>query len=910
MRAHYARITVASLVPLCKLIARYLSPTPPAILQMFCSVIDARTTSYRNFRALVAEQPDPELGRSNASHLHFISVLTEAFKALGGTDSHDPSRPSSNYAEELEQVLFSNQFAILDTLGDEESGQDEPSPGEQDGQLNNSAKEKGKEARRDQKKGKQISMEDYCFIRDPDGILTDQYLAISSIIYEWAILRDDLQDLWKEVAYGGLNSAIAAAVSNVAIGVIERSATAMSIDFPGQESYEALIQHITRGSLEKTQNALKISLQYFQGDKIIGRHPEPVKADLQEQFLLHSYDALVDFVSDFQKNRSGKPTKRMMKQIKNWNPDLDLGRATNKERLEWRRSYTINWLYDLVNVFSSPVVQRNTAEGEKHIVEEGVDWSLIGEDRRVLGLGNFASLVTRLAMQKQGTEFRSEILPHHVFQLQCMVDAMTTSRGWSILPLRGHVTATPPLGFRPRRDVDLFLDRKNENTIRGFLKGANSLKLLSQVDWQDCQGCIQEKMAEEEEQEEEEQEEELEKEMVEMKEEILGMVTPLELTGIALLHSASIPVLEKLHREFANWLGESKYMHGLPGISPSRFSGSNANGLWEYSPFLCGSGLAEALADVNLASLELLEQLPEAVLLVHLYNMLWHKQPKAHSQSGLYAELLDLFRGNFFQDGVIPGSNFRQAMQARLNQVAGTNAGVPKVGSYLAALRAASWEPDRVLDKDIPFQSCFLDHRLSLVKTFVDPTTGQKRLEETELVRKCKSMGFSEDKMVDRSTYIREALQNRARESSVAGNKLHTRTRASAFISGQVYDIKSLPFSGISYVYVMVMILTHWKQLEKELKDMEHPLYLEIYEVPQPGGGKGLRLSQQRLQLVSRAMETEDEACLAALEQALKISETPTILAMYVYWGKKTRTHFDPWRAQAKKRKVDQCSVM
>ncbi|KAK3358109.1 hypothetical protein B0T25DRAFT_540969, partial [Lasiosphaeria hispida] len=60
--------------------------TPPDIFQMFCSVIDARTTSYRNFQSLVAERPDPKLKKSKASHLYFISVLTEAFKALSGTN--------------------------------------------------------------------------------------------------------------------------------------------------------------------------------------------------------------------------------------------------------------------------------------------------------------------------------------------------------------------------------------------------------------------------------------------------------------------------------------------------------------------------------------------------------------------------------------------------------------------------------------------------------------------------------------------------------------------------------------------------------------------------------------------------------------------------------------------------------
>lgn len=935
------QITVASLVPLCKLIAKHVSTTPPAILQLFRSVIDARTTSYQSFQSLVEERPDPDVEKSNATHLHFISVLAEAFDILGGTSLQDPAPPSSSYPEELEQVLFGNQFAVLDALGDGESGQDGPRPGEPDGQLHGA-----EGAKRGQKKGKTIGTDSYIFLQDRDGVLTDQLLAISSFIYEWATLRDELQTMWKQVAYGNLNSAIAAAVSNVAISVIERTATAMSVDLPGQESFEALVRHVTRGSLEDAQGAIRFSLRYYQDGKFLHKSPRPAQVDLREQLLLHAYDALFDFVSDFQKNRSGKPTKRMMKQINNWNPHLDLGRATNEERLAWRRSYTINWLYDLVNVFSSPVVERNTTEGEKRILEE-VDWCLLaGEDRRVLGLGSFAGFVTRLAMQKEGSSFRSEILPHHVFQLQCMVDAMTISRGWSILALRGHVIATPPVGFRPRRDLDLFLDRTNENAPRGFLMGVHMLRGTMQVDWQDCEGCIREQ-EEGEGEEDEEDEEEMKRKLEEIQNKTHEDMTPLELKGHALSHSASIPALEKLHCEFANWLGESKYMHGLPGIPPSRFSNTETNGLWEYSPFLCGCGLAEALADAHRTSIDLLEQLPDAVLLLHLYNMIWQKQGDimVRRGAGIYAELMRLFRANFFQDGVMPRSNFRQAMQARLDQGAVTNAGVPKNGSYIAALREAGWEPDRVPDKDIHIWSCFLDHRLSLLKPLIDPATGQKRLEETDLVRKCRSMGITDEDMVKRSTYVREALQNRARESSTASDNMQGRLRASASIGNNpnadhsnrtllkmvrdaleedmdFYDADSLPFSGINYLYVMVLIMTHWKRLEKELKDTEHPLHLEIYHIPQPGGGKGLRLSQQRLQFVSRVMETEDEACLTALAKALEKSETVAVLFMFAYWGVKTRAQFDSPRMKEKKKMkkkekkavppapADQCSVM
>ena len=178
--------------------------------------------------------------------------------------------------------------------------------------------------------------------------------------------------------------------------------------------------------------------------------------DVKEQFWLHAYNDLLAFITDFQQNRTGKPTKAMQKQLNDWSPTYDLERATNDDRISWRRSYTINWLYDLVNVYSSIVVQRNTMKGERHVYED-VDSSKTGpwhHHRRLFGLDEFAGVITTLAMQKPGTDIRSKILPHHVFQLQCIVDSMTSSRGWTISPLRGHILRQPARKFFARRDVD------------------------------------------------------------------------------------------------------------------------------------------------------------------------------------------------------------------------------------------------------------------------------------------------------------------------------------------------------------------------------------------------------------------------------------------------------------------------
>lgn len=161
-------------------------------------------------------------------------------------------------------------------------------------------------------------------------------------------------------------------------------------------------------------------------------------------------------------------------------------------------------------------------------------------------------------------------------------------------------------GFRPRRDVDLFLDRENERFGKGFPQGSHVLKQLLERDSM--------------------------------------------LHGDPNRHQSQISVLECLMWDFRDWLGESKYMYGLKTLPPSRFSNSNANGLWEYSPFLCGTGLAESLEIVYRFGLVLWDKVPEPMLLVHLHNMLVQKK-YLERPIGLFAALGETFSEAFFADG-------------------------------------------------------------------------------------------------------------------------------------------------------------------------------------------------------------------------------------------------------------------
>lgn len=164
--------------------------------------------------------------------------------------------------------------------------------------------------------------------------------------------------------------------------------------------------------------------------------------DAKEQLMAYSYNYLVEFITDFQHTRSGKPTKRMLAELNSWDPNLSLQTATKEECLLWRRSYTINWLYEMVNTVSMSHPQH----------------------RKVLGLQEFSAFVT-LAMQNPGTHFRHKILPHHVFQLQLIMDSLTISRGWAQSFLGGDTPASPADSIDPQHVIkDEFLNTKRYGT--------------------------------------------------------------------------------------------------------------------------------------------------------------------------------------------------------------------------------------------------------------------------------------------------------------------------------------------------------------------------------------------------------------------------------------------------------------
>jgi len=471
----------------------------------------------------------------------------------------------------------------------------------------------------------------------------------------------------------------------MAISIVKQLQFEISNDFPGNGSFDAILNTITRGDPDKAQGMFHLGLCKV-GPNGEVESTQRVEIDVKECSMAHAYWDLLAFIQDFQKNRTGKPTKAMLTRLNDWDPHIDLRNTNKTKRTEWRTVYTINWLYDLVLLWSSIILQRKngvTTGKPQNFVLENVDWSANGkwgEHRRLWGPVDFTADITALAMHKESTDVKSRILPHHVFQMQCIVDSFTVSRGWVYYPLKGHVFSRPSQ-HNVLQDIKHFQNRPN--------RGINySIGLLLGV---------------------------LEREA--------------SMHQSPTRHKSQIEMLPLLRDDLNIWLGSSKLAYGLNSLPPSRFSNTNKNGLWEYSPYLCGTGLADALVYTYNYGMLTWDRQPEPTAMLHLYNMLRQTGSISHPID-IYEQCLTFFGDTVFVGGKKPTQNFLQSwkatcglmdvmgcsMQRRTTRrtpigatdtnpndlLSNTPKRIFKRRSLLALLNDTNWRPEKIADADLP----------------------------------------------------------------------------------------------------------------------------------------------------------------------------------------------------------------
>ncbi|RPA83332.1 hypothetical protein BJ508DRAFT_413529 [Ascobolus immersus RN42] len=945
------KITVNGILLACEAIKANIGDTldavPSTVFRLFRSVIAARSQAYSFFNKITSETPDPQIEKDNAKHKAFLDALEKAFKILGGEEWLKSKKPSvtKDQMQEEEDNLFSNMFAKLSISKDYDSDEEEndenqkpdtsastqtkpraqPRPGK-------GKKSKKAKAKKSKSKGTTTStqvtdtefedfpIEAFRIIDDESGEITDYLLAVYAWFRQSMALRNYLQELWWKVATGKVNSAVAGALSEVAIAKVKQLQAEIISEFGLHHgNFDTLANTITRGNPEKACSNFRVALFQVPNDPRAGpaRMVNSNYIDAKEGFFLHAYWDLLAFILDWQATRSGKPTKKMLKELNKWDPNLDLRKVSKEERVQWRRQYTINWLYDLISVYSSIAVQR------KHrgmpIVYDREDWSADGkykEHRRLYGLNRFAGEVTALAMSKLDVqEIKKRILPHTVFELQLIVDSWTSSRGWTHSLMNGHVLKAPPSNFQPTRDVDMFLDKdKKLDSFRGFVPSVDIfVQLIDKTEFTaGNQGRTNE------------------------------------------LHKILLPTLSE---DFICWLGSSKLAYGLNDIPPTRFASTNPNGLWAYSPYLNGVGLAEALDITFQYGMFTWDSQPEPMLTIHLHNML-AKLGYLKREVGLWASLGEIYKQSFFANGKEPTADFQKAFtaacalskttmhratRARSNMDFSTiesflETQTPKFfknKSLLVLLRRANWDPDAIPDADLPLPSLIAFRRLEKIRKVRDLRTGKMVPDPNSmLLQKCLSLG------IDPAGY----LESRSKPSASARNinftpELQTQMDAQLGIGSDythnmdeedtagnfveelklvqlelMCDINSdflTPYSAPNYINIMIFMLMVWMQIEEALKKSNNPWVRKAYD----GTMGDPRLEDQKrltftVYMLSRAHEEDPALCQLVADV---FEKTRCGFLDNVYWGDLTTFESDSKTIETEDSPMDgvgECSIM
>lgn len=888
--------TVDGLVGTAELIAAHMEEIPPAILQLIQSIIKARTAHFDEFQRLASSHPDVYIQRRNSSHKYFINTLRKVFGLLGGnewlqrrTTAAGPSSEEDNCdnIEDIEDVLFSNRFSVLD-LSSGQAGSDEESEAESgfvtpcNEKKNRRAQGQKAKRLRAKKKGKKSSsasdgasasvpLENYRFLESEEELETEYCIAAWALRSEWTEARDVIQTMWMEVSIEGMNCAIAASVCNVAVAKLKRTTMEIFIDFPDKESYESAIRSLANGDLDTCENLL--------GCHDSASDPENrVPVDVKEQLLYYAYEALVDFVTDFQKNRNGKPTKAMQSSLNTWDPELDLEATTLQQRIKWRRDFAINWLYDLINVYLSAFIYSSKPKGQQRIRSlDQIDFSATRDPascRRLFGLNDFVSFLTSLVTQKPGSNFRSRILPHHVFHMQCIIDATAVTRGWSVTLNGSHVLAPPGDAPGAVEDINQFLgEDKNSVSFR-----SSAVVLQAELHYQ-SQAQRDSKVYTD--------------------------------------HSRVIGLLTAYLDEH---LGSSDLDRARADIPPSRFSPANSNGLWCYSPFLCGVGLAESLQLVYAATMSIWDTMPEIAIIAHLHNML--KTKEYLTQKGGAIQLVAVvFEDILFADHKAPKSDFFSAFRTwretrgrgcfsprsstRTTNKSPTIPSVSEVSknrtfnneSYLILHREVDWNPcfipDSKLDPWTALAMTRIGHaRRDSAQTGTEVSTSK----EPELVRRARTSGFDDD-LLQVTAEILEHAEWRAHCRSARSNSHEPRAAR-----GGTKDIQKLlgpeylaaaevdfgsditgprVVSGINLWYLTAQVLKTFVTIEMTMSRKDDPLYDRAYG-SRHGPIKKLGVTEKRAAFAELLLAGRHEDSLRSVAKVL--DDMPRDTLHLVYW--------------------------
>ncbi|KAH7635781.1 hypothetical protein B0T09DRAFT_329655 [Sordaria sp. MPI-SDFR-AT-0083] len=877
------QIAPESLVSHCKLIGKLLvskEDIPKPVTALLQSVMDELAAPYATFQRLATNKSHPDVKNGSASLNALLTALRDCALALHCWELilhpdtlSDYLSSSLPFTKEKLDGMVIKEFSPLNLPDAPEASQDseQATPQEFGHRVGHQRKQakpgKGKRARRrkegetskakakDTEKGPPVDvfvesmkepLESFGVTLGQDGMKIDYIMAVYELFEKCFELRAYLQEVWYEVAYEGLNIAVAGALSNMAILQVQRSEERLLAGFPEDK---------------KTYHSVMGIMSSVFGFDAEAEGSEANKGeDAKEMFLVHTYHDLLDFLTDYRKSENGRPTKGMMKEVKHWKHDFDLRHAATEERLKWRRLYTIRWLYHLVDQCTlgmmavASVCHKNIPDRKK--AEEAQKEA---RRRKMLGIHEFAAFIKYLTYEKSDIGIREMIHPHHVFQLQCIVDSLAVTKGWTFDLLKGHVLIEPPHAdkFSPMRDVNYFLLNIGDKQA-GFLKGFLDLK---------------DKLTAE---------------------------------------SAGRPATD-------NYAQIQAILKSACDIY-CQFVGEGPNFLWNCSPFLCGVSLVEAL-DFQLTSMmHVWGQHREPVILMHLYNMLL-REGYLDKRIDLFESLQLMFLNGVFAGGKMFALGYAGGLTHHVKLLdyfadiqnnnkamwrAPTGSGISYCptnphGSFLVRLRDKAWNCFDISEGGLPLDAFRARLSIAQAKQVHDHNTGKKSLEGTGLVKMARAAlpaeGLTEDlaekRLLDLADGLRELLlTERQRPQASDGRPVQNDTiclSTSEWFDVAKVDIQAdvegdRPFCGLNYAKLTCHVLDIFRDIEKEL----HASGSETYSVMYGDDGEYYKKfptrSGARFILFATALTRRDEKLLQIAAKTL--AKSARLLSEYLFWDK------------------------
>ena len=428
-----------------------------------------------------------------------------------------------------------------------------------------------------------------------------------------------MRDIWRQVGLGQLHCAVAGALSNMAIGMMRSLQYDLAMDYPACTHFRQIINQLVRNGNYELIGATAPSNTTAKSrstSKQVALNERGGMGMIEESLLLTTHNDLVSFITDYRKNRNGKPSSTFAKM--SWNPnfrDTQFTLATEmtpQNIRKWKADYTVSWLYDLVNTYA---MKRLTKDIPQMQNPEKLDWNMEDSgksewtNRTLWGPMDFARDLTVLAMQKPGTPIESELKPHHVLQLQIAVDSMFCAKRWVAQDV-------PPIDCFGSTSSTLVWDFANDVVeIRRFRdQWTEATKLL----------------------------------LEEFKKDRDRKGDPTE---------SSHPIIHlDIMMSEACLLGITP-LDFLPKAPRSLFSKSSKNGLWLYSPYLCGTGMVEMLNMSYDWGTKCWDRSGYMQSFFHLYNMLL-QNGHVEKPIQLVEGVINIFKDDIFRGGQRPTKKF------------------------------------------------------------------------------------------------------------------------------------------------------------------------------------------------------------------------------------------------------------